>query len=307
MQRGFTLIEVLVVVVIIALLTAILMPSMARARESSRGVVCSSNLRQISIGWAMYAEQYRGAMVAGRMPNLSTADNPRANLYFVGNGFKFRPRWYAMLGVQVRLFAFKKPSELPAEDNTQGVDGEVFLDPSVPERRSARNYPYGYNFQFLGNSRLKTNRIDNSDYIRWPVKTEAIRATARTVMAADCLGTAASFAVGDRLPYDATGTKTAAADLARMNNHAWSLDPPRLTGTSDSCDDGNRGKARSAPDPRHMQKANAFFADGHMERRTPRELGYTVQEDGSVPLKGAGSNHLFSGTGQDRDPPPILR
>lgn len=54
--RAFTLIELLVVISIIALLIAILLPAVRRARESARNVVCLSGLRQIGIAVAQYTE-----------------------------------------------------------------------------------------------------------------------------------------------------------------------------------------------------------------------------------------------------------
>jgi len=54
-RRGFTLIEILVVVAIIALLIAILLPSLARAKAMGRMVQCQSNLRQVSVGFCTYA------------------------------------------------------------------------------------------------------------------------------------------------------------------------------------------------------------------------------------------------------------
>jgi prepilin-type N-terminal cleavage/methylation domain-containing protein len=57
---AFTLIEVLVVVAIIALLVAILLPSLARARDQARTGVCASNLRQLYYGWSMYAQDNDG-------------------------------------------------------------------------------------------------------------------------------------------------------------------------------------------------------------------------------------------------------
>ena len=53
--RAFTLIELLVVIAIIALLVAVLLPTLNRAREHSRRVVCSSNLSQIMAGIHTYA------------------------------------------------------------------------------------------------------------------------------------------------------------------------------------------------------------------------------------------------------------
>ncbi len=52
--RGFTLIEVLVVVAIIALLLAILLPSVQRAREAARAGVCASNMKQVLTGALMH-------------------------------------------------------------------------------------------------------------------------------------------------------------------------------------------------------------------------------------------------------------
>ena len=52
--RGFTLVELLVVVAIIALLVSLLMPSLARAKELARMSVCASNLSAVGRGWQMY-------------------------------------------------------------------------------------------------------------------------------------------------------------------------------------------------------------------------------------------------------------
>lgn len=59
-RRGFTLIEVLVVVAIIALLVAVLLPSLSRARELSRRVVCESNLKQMQAANIFYLSDWKG-------------------------------------------------------------------------------------------------------------------------------------------------------------------------------------------------------------------------------------------------------
>ncbi len=56
--RGFTLIELLVVISIIAMLLAILMPALGSVKERAKRVVCASNLKQMSIGFATYASSY---------------------------------------------------------------------------------------------------------------------------------------------------------------------------------------------------------------------------------------------------------
>jgi prepilin-type N-terminal cleavage/methylation domain-containing protein/prepilin-type processing-associated H-X9-DG protein len=62
-QKAFTLVELLVVISIIALLLAILMPTLRRARDSAKKVVCQSNLRQIGIAMKTYAISNDGKFV----------------------------------------------------------------------------------------------------------------------------------------------------------------------------------------------------------------------------------------------------
>ena len=57
-HRGFTLIELLVVIAIIAILAAILFPVFAKAREKARQSSCASNVKQITLGYLQYFQDY---------------------------------------------------------------------------------------------------------------------------------------------------------------------------------------------------------------------------------------------------------
>lgn len=85
-RLGFTLVELLVVIGIIALLISILLPSLNRARESAKAVQCMSNLRQIGLAFHSYTAESKG-----RFPqyNIGVFDGsvPPGPGYFDHKGF----------------------------------------------------------------------------------------------------------------------------------------------------------------------------------------------------------------------------
>jgi prepilin-type N-terminal cleavage/methylation domain-containing protein len=72
-RRGFTLIDVLVSLAVIAVLIGLMLPALTAIRETSRKVVCSSNIRQIGIATAIYADDYKGSLPFSRFYAKSIA------------------------------------------------------------------------------------------------------------------------------------------------------------------------------------------------------------------------------------------
>lgn len=290
-RRAFTLIELLVVVSIIALLVAILLPSLSRARAQARSAVCESRLRTLGQGWTAYWSSNHDRTLPSRLPTFDFGGqgNP-ANQYRISTGLKYRPRWPALMQQFVGVPALDPPS--PTRDRENYVN-PVYVCPEVADWTDERNAAYGYNYQFLGNERVKSNgRIRNS-----AVPQTQIPKPAETVVIADSAGSAASFASTARLTYENGGR-----DEAALGNYGWLIDPPRLTTSSSHA--GGKGSRRSAPDPRHSGKCNTLFGDGHAKATTLSSIGYGVAGDGRVVESGLdATNRFFSGTGTDETPP----
>jgi prepilin-type N-terminal cleavage/methylation domain-containing protein/prepilin-type processing-associated H-X9-DG protein len=298
--RAFTLIELLVVIAIIALLISILLPALGQARRSGRTTICTANLKNLVAGWTMYSDTFKDIIVPHRAPSMGGGFANPANWDEIGNGVKFRPTWIARIGGYVGIYAFATPS---TDDDRQDFESKVYTCPMVPDRVDERNGSYGYNYQFLGNSRVTNGRWHN-----FPVRLSRIANPSIMVVAGDASGSAADFPLQDRLPYENNGRSEAA-----VGNEGYTIDPPRLNPAGDV----GTTPYRNCMDARHGNKAAAMYGDGHVDTRSLRQFGYRFLTDGRVARFGAGQgqgpidngeeprNNLFGGTGSDEMPPSL--
>jgi prepilin-type N-terminal cleavage/methylation domain-containing protein len=125
-RRAFTLIELLVVIAIIALLAAMLLPALARAKEAGRRALCGSNLRQVNLAFALYAQD-----------NADCLPNTGDPFLWMGR----RWRW----SIQPYLaFSGRRPNASDPNTSTNFVPGTLVC-PS--DKTSMTNYDatsYGY-------------------------------------------------------------------------------------------------------------------------------------------------------------------
>jgi len=145
-RRGFTLIEILVVIAIIALLAAILMPTLAKAREHARCAVCRSNMRDLMVGQEYYANAY-GVLPAtqstfyenGCWPLPDPDPNAKTNLTWEGakgsggyyaEPFETDPKFIRDVPRKGTIFtyvnkegAYTCPSDSPGASNATALGG----------------------------------------------------------------------------------------------------------------------------------------------------------------------------------------
>jgi prepilin-type N-terminal cleavage/methylation domain-containing protein len=142
-RRGFTLIELLVVVAIIAVLIAILLPSLGRARDQSKTVRCASNMRNVYQASTIYATENSGWFLPAYFASGSTTNNIWSGDNTMGPifGYRYNPG-SSQTGIRLQI---GKMLDCPSVDHTW-IDLATTKDVN---NQTPWEYDYQYN-QNLG-------------------------------------------------------------------------------------------------------------------------------------------------------------
>ncbi len=252
---GFTLVELLVVIGIIALLAGLLLPAALAVRGRARTVACMQNLRQLGVGLRMYVNDFDGVFPCARWkddrPNTRwpTAIGP-----YIGGSVE-DPTWQStpQTGNRIINDLLRCPAIGDSDHQLPDADRADYL----------RTGSYGYNWMTFGPF------WPDPDVLRpFPTGEGRISVPQNTIMVADAFG-------------DASMTDGV---------HAYTLDPPvMLNGRWGS---GTGGQCPA--DPRHTNGTfAALFADGHAATLTMREAGYDAEVPQEV--GGTGDPSLWNG------------
>jgi prepilin-type processing-associated H-X9-DG protein len=155
--HSFTLIELLLVVAVIAVLSALLLPSLQKAKDRGKAAVCMSNLRQIYNGFALYASDNDD-----KIPPIGTPYNylygTRGQCWFhwLGKGGKYFGSTQNFIGKlqgfpldNTRWSVFRCPGE-PGSRRPEGQKGYAYFDNEMVATSYVMNWSVSWYCYYLG-------------------------------------------------------------------------------------------------------------------------------------------------------------
>lgn len=255
-KKGFTLIELLVVIAIIAILAAILFPVFAQAREKARQTSCLSNLKQMGLGFMMYAQDYDETM-----PAAFILASPTGVVGINGGGRAEIPYEHQILPYIKNDQIFSCPSDAQPRP-PRGIS--EFYDGAYATRRPLVKRSYGYVGQICTKEAAARGQWDdpNTGMSAWGQgkSLAAFDSPADTISLVEAYGKnengeAETFYVGT--PWGSLFTGCDMWKLAgRVKPSTAALD------NSTECS-GDFTHPQKTPTPGHSKMSNYAFADGH--------------------------------------------
>ena len=238
-KRGFSLVEVMVVVSTISVVMAVTIPAMNTARSRARAIVCRSNLKQLVLANIGYSNDHDGYYVPA-------AEDLWDTIGFLQGGYN---RWHGkrtgpdepfdpMKGPLIGYLADGKVKKCPERtDFTKSQDGTINFERGCGG--------YGYNMQYLG-SRLWGNGITTFAAM--------INAYAKTTNAVEVKRTAETLMFADTAFWQ--------QDQSLLVEYSFAEPPHYVT-------NGITDTAFVSPSIhfRHYGLANVGWADGHVEAK----------------------------------------
>lgn len=144
---GFTLIELLVVIAIIAILAGMLLPALSRAKAKAQSIKCTSNEKQIALGYLLYAGDH-----SDYLPVAGTEVPP-------GSGWVAPSRWFLQISPYIATTATNY-TELVARSKVVACPvaklGTNVIPADVPGYQGYGGY--GHNFAYLGYTQFDSVR-----------------------------------------------------------------------------------------------------------------------------------------------------